>query len=103
MKTNEWEERALRAEEVAVLALKHMEQTLKVYGEEQLALIDRAVAAEAVVEAARRLMKRSAKIDEKHPAYGFLVMGIPLAKAVAEYDAKREKRLRSAEGEGQGQ
>lgn len=36
-----------------------------------------------LADAAQRLVERSASIDEKHPAYGFLVMAIPLAKALA--------------------
>lgn len=46
-------------------------------------------AAEAIIKEARRLIERSASIGEDHPAYGFLVMGIPLAKALAAFDAHR--------------
>lgn len=37
----------------------------------------------AVVEAAEQFIERTSEIDEKHPAYGFVVMGIPLARALA--------------------
>ena len=39
-----------------------------------------------IVEEARRLMWRLASVQEGHPAYEFLVMGLPLAKAIAAYD-----------------
>lgn len=43
----------------------------------------------AVYEEAKRFIDRTAEIDDKHPAYGFVVMGIPLAKAVAKVDPRR--------------
>lgn len=36
-----------------------------------------------VVKEAQRFVERTSEIDEKHPAYGFVVMGIPLARALA--------------------
>lgn len=39
-----------------------------------------------VIDAAWKFLKRTEEITEKHPAYGFVVMGIPLMKALAALD-----------------
>lgn len=52
------------------------------------AIAERVPLLEAVAKAAQRFIERTAEIDDKHPAYGFVVMGIPLAKALAALDDK---------------
>lgn len=87
-KETRWE---MREEMAAIPALKKELETcrdaIQQLGRERDRAHAKAVATEEIVKEARRLIERSATIDEQHPAYGFLVMGIPLAKAIAALDA----------------
>jgi hypothetical protein len=88
---NEWLEKAAAALTVATLqadVLKAGEvASARKEASEAVAKHARLTAArDVVVEQARKFIERTADISEQHPAYGFVVMGIPLAKALAALD-----------------
>lgn len=69
----------------------HEEKRIGALRQQLAAAVGQAKKAETIINEARRLIERSASIGEDHPAYGFLVMGIPLAKAIADFDKENSQ------------